>query len=331
MKTPFPYFGGKALVAKEVWRRFGSVDFYIEPFAGSAAVLLNSPSIVHGVLNDLNPFIANFWRAVKNDPEGVAWFADYPKSEIDLRVRHFWLVNMYDYLVQLLRQSHNTYDTEIAGWWVWGASMWIAGGWCDGNGKWAIESGKVVLANKRAGNRGIRLTRPSYNYSGVHRIGDVRLPSRYTLKEAGNVCVQKTVWLLKYMEALSQLLSNTAVLCTDFLEALAFMENKNGNITAVFLDPPYSAERDKRIYDVDSPDVAHMARKWCLENGNNPSFRIALCGYEGEHNELEEYGWNKLAWKAQGGYSHIGNGRGKQNRFLERIWFSPYCHNETIL
>ena len=43
MKAPFPYFGGKSKVAGEVWRRFGDVPNYVEPFAGSTAVLLKRP------------------------------------------------------------------------------------------------------------------------------------------------------------------------------------------------------------------------------------------------------------------------------------------------
>jgi site-specific DNA-adenine methylase len=40
LKAPFPYFGGKSRIAAEVWRRFGDVKTYVEPFCGSCAVLL---------------------------------------------------------------------------------------------------------------------------------------------------------------------------------------------------------------------------------------------------------------------------------------------------
>lgn len=38
--APFPYFGGKRTVAPDVWKRLGAPDQYIEPFCGSAAMLL---------------------------------------------------------------------------------------------------------------------------------------------------------------------------------------------------------------------------------------------------------------------------------------------------
>ena len=44
LKAPFPYFGGKAKAAPLVWAAFGAVDNYIEPFCGSAAMLLQAPS-----------------------------------------------------------------------------------------------------------------------------------------------------------------------------------------------------------------------------------------------------------------------------------------------
>lgn len=51
--------------------------------------------------------------------------------------------------------------------------------------------------------------------------------------------------------------------------------------------------------------------------------RIALCGYEGEHEMPPE--WDCAVWKAAGGYSMQGDGQGKRNRLRERIWFSPAC------
>lgn len=69
--------------------------------------------------------------------------------------------------------------------------------------------------------------------------------------------------------------------------------------------------------------VAHDVRLWCVENGDNPLLRIALCGYAGEHEELEAKGWSVLAWKAQGGYGN--QGEDNSNRGKERIWFSPHC------
>jgi hypothetical protein len=93
-------------------------------------------------------------------------------------------------------------------------------------------------------------------------------------------------------------------------------------LTAVFLDPPYSDDCSE-VYAHNDMGVSTAVREWAIANGDNPLFRIALCGYEGEHAMPES--WECVAWKAVGGYGNMGEGRGKENRRRERVWFSPHC------
>ena len=44
LRAPFYYFGGKSRAASQVWEALGNPDHYIEPFCGSAAVLLARPN-----------------------------------------------------------------------------------------------------------------------------------------------------------------------------------------------------------------------------------------------------------------------------------------------
>jgi site-specific DNA-adenine methylase len=79
MQAPFPYFGGKSRAASLIWERFGNVPNYVEPFAGSLAVLLGRPHEPGTeTINDLDCYVANFWRAVQADPDAVAAAADWP-------------------------------------------------------------------------------------------------------------------------------------------------------------------------------------------------------------------------------------------------------------
>lgn len=55
--------------------------------------------------------------------------------------------------------------------------------------------------------------------------------------------------------------------------------------------------------------------------------RIALCGYDNEHTMPDD--WSVFAWKTQGGYANWSNGRGRDNKHRERIWFSPHCLSGT--
>lgn len=44
LTAPFPYFGGKRRAAPIIWRELGDPAGYVEPFAGSAAILLARPA-----------------------------------------------------------------------------------------------------------------------------------------------------------------------------------------------------------------------------------------------------------------------------------------------
>jgi site-specific DNA-adenine methylase len=98
LKAPFPWFGGKSRVIDLVWDRFGDVDNYVEPFAGSLAVLLGRPTSAQTeTVNDIDCYLANFWRALSFDPEGLTEHADWPVNEADLHARHLWLVNQVEF------------------------------------------------------------------------------------------------------------------------------------------------------------------------------------------------------------------------------------------
>ncbi len=131
--------------------------------------------------------------------------------------------------------------------------------------------------------------------------------------------------LYAWMQALRDRMRRVRVCCGDWMRVITPAVTTIHGLTAVFLDPPYSAEadRDNTIYEVENLTVAHDARRWALEHGDDPMFRIALCGYEGEHDMPES--WEMLHWSANGGMAHLGNGRGLNNRHREVIYFSPHC------
>jgi len=132
LRAPFPWFGGKSRAAALIWARFGDVPNYVEPFAGSLAVLLGRPHAPRAeTVNDKDAYVANFWRATEADPEAVAHYADWPVNEADLHARHEWLVGQTGFRQRMLGDPDH-YDVKIAGWWVWGLCQWIGGGWCRG-------------------------------------------------------------------------------------------------------------------------------------------------------------------------------------------------------
>lgn len=119
-------------MASIVWQRFGNVATYNEPFAGSLAVLLERPTAPRiETVNDLDCYLANFWRALQQDPDGVAKHADSPVNEADLHARHRWLVEVARPTAERVMREPEFFDVKVAGWWVWGQCLWIGSGWCQ--------------------------------------------------------------------------------------------------------------------------------------------------------------------------------------------------------
>lgn len=336
LQAPFPWFGGKSRVADVVWRAFGDVPNYVEPFFGSGAVLLNRPGDEFGTetINDKDGFVSNFWRAIQHDPDAVAAAADYPVNENDLHARHAWLVSHGAELVARLEGDPDFYDAKIAGWWCWGICSWIGGGFCSGNGPWQVQDGKLVHLGDKG--RGINRQRVHLGNKGqginrrlVH-LGDKGQGINRQLVHLGTKgrgVNRKQISIKEWFQALSERLRRVRVCSGDWERVCGPAPTIKIGLTGVFLDPPYSdqAGRCDDIYRQEDLSVAHRVREWCKENGNQKKLRIALCGYDGEHNELEALGWSVYAWKAAGGYGSRAGTTGRENAARERIWFSPHC------
>lgn len=342
LKAPFPYFGGKSRAASLVWSRFGDVGNYVEPFAGTLAVLLARPHAPRiETVNDADCYLANFWRALQADPGQVARYSNWPVNECDLQARHRWLTERPDFRAQM-KADPEFHDAKIAGWWVWGISQWIGAGWCSrpewiGRGQGGRSprglnanihlNGEMGVHAAAAGNLDGKHKRPVINGGsrGVTSIGGPGgahvsgVHSKLPLMSRSNQHGTQNEALFEWMFALADRLRRVRVCCGDWSRIVTpscTWKLGGGQLTAVFLDPPYSHElRDNRLYSVEE-DVAVDARAWAVANGDNPDLRIALCGLDGEH-EMPA-GWRPETWKAPRGYSV------KAPR-TEVIWFSRYC------
>jgi hypothetical protein len=128
----FPWFGGKRFAGSVIWDALGDPAHLIVPFAGGLGDLLGRPTPPRReVINDLDCYVVNFWRAVQGAPEAVWHCANGFVSEVDLQARHPWLTAREHSLREHLIADPGYYDTKVAGWWVCGVSVWIGTGWCD--------------------------------------------------------------------------------------------------------------------------------------------------------------------------------------------------------
>jgi DNA adenine methylase len=69
---PFAYFGGKTKLADRIVDLLPDHDHYVEPFAGSLAVLLAKPRSRMETVNDLDGDLMTFWRVLRDRPEDLA-------------------------------------------------------------------------------------------------------------------------------------------------------------------------------------------------------------------------------------------------------------------
>lgn len=316
LRAPFPWFGGKSRAAHLVWPAFGDVANYVEPFAGSLAVLLARPTPPRiETVNDLDCYLANFWRAVAADPQAVARHADWPVNEADLHARHQWLVNQADFR-ERMKSDPDHFDAKIAGWWVWGLSAWLGSGWCRIR-EAPPPSGSAPLVgrarNQSGGGVGRQIPFVGNAGRGVHRGGQVsrQIPELYWSKGTHSSAFGGN------FDDLCARLRRVRVVCGDWRRVLTDSVTIHvGAQTGVFLDPPY--DDGNMSYAAGGQGVSGEVREWALAHGDDPRLRIVLCGYEGEHTMPAT--WRCVPWKAKGGYS-----KDQTNSRRERLWLSPHC------
>jgi len=158
--------------------------------------------------------------------------------------------------------------------------------------------------------------------------------------DSQGACGDYAQHVLNQIARLSDRLRRVRVTCGDWARvvtpsAASYTPSEIAATVGVFLDPPYSAEADRNMtcYATESGTVAHDVRAWCAAAGTDRRLRIALCGYEGEHDELQRLGWAVLGWKTKGGMANTTkqeSAQGKLNEARERIWFSPACDHDWV-
>ena len=325
--APFPYFGGKRDIVASVWARLGEPRQYIEPFCGSAAMLLAKPGepAALEVVCDANGFIANFWRAVKHQPGKVAEWADYPVSHIDMGARHGALMAAREMLSGHLHDPDWPGDAKIAGWWLWGQCAWIGSGWCEwdrkdnghkntiphvsdaGRGMQAI--GKIPHVS-HAG-RGVQAIgkRPHLSHAGqgVQAIGQI--PHVSDAGQGLMTSAGRTAW--EWLHRLADRLERVRIVHGDWSRCLN--HNFGEAETAVFLDPPYL--RVGAMYGTNN--AASIATEVCDWARENADLRIALCGHAGDYTLP---GWETEQWSRL--RLTYGSDKTKDD---ECVWYSSGC------
>ncbi|MCY4356862.1 MAG: hypothetical protein OXD01_04995 [Gammaproteobacteria bacterium] len=227
-----------------------------------------------------------------------------------MTARHKWLIKWGNQHKQKIIDDAEYFDMKVAGWWVWGISLWIGGGWCAE----PVDNRRPTI-DPRGGAKGIQALskRPIIKPSGGF---------------GGTQALQYKNQLVEFIGRLSERLKNVIVLGGDWSKCLGdtpLMHTPDSPKppVSVLLDPPYLTEkRTTSLYisDIDgtSDHVALQSWKWALDNAQK--YKIAYCCHEGDF-ELPE-GWIKHTQKFP---STKLRDKGKQE---DCIMFSPLCHSE---
>ena len=339
LRPPAPYYGSKAKVAHVIWRAFGDVANYVEPFCGMASTLLARPLPFRGVetLNDIHCFIPNLWRALRESPDDVAEWADNPVHEADLHAVHRWLLEQADEeFAARMRTDPDFFDPKIAGRWVWGASAWLGSGWCSGGDPWqrrpnlkgksgeprhghGVHSSTMRKIPVLCGSSGYPKPGVGVNRPNLHQSLPVLRGAAGTGVGHGNA-IHSAAYrsrIREYFLELQQRLRYVRVTCGDWSRVVTDSVTVSHGTTAVLLDPPYgrAVGRKEGLYAADDLEVAPRVRDWALERADDPRFRIILCGLEGEHEMPDN--WETVAWS-----SAVNS----KNSDRERLWLSPQCN-----
>jgi hypothetical protein len=302
IRAPFPYYGGKYTVVDELNRRFGDVDVRIDPFCGSAAWILASPPVKTEIINDLYADVVNAYRAVRADPDAVAYYCDYPVSELDRLARIWTLRETLPERAARCAADPNWYDARAAGYYLYTVSTDIKAQPYK-RGPWVVENGKLV---KRSGADGMTKSVPGM------------------LKSAG-VAKERYASLVAWFRQIAERLRGVFILCGDWRRVVEpFSFGKHG-VTAILIDPPYPGyEQSYAIKDTYS--VWFDAARWAVANGDNQNVRIAVCGYwTSETDAVFPADWKRFRWRTNGGFGNLRKRGANENRFRECVWFSPHC------
>lgn len=303
MVPPFPYFGGKRHLATRVWELLGDPQAYVEPFAGSAAVLLGRPHYEgrrREIINDLDGWVTNLWRAIRDRPDEVAAHATGPMTELDVHARLAWLnQNGGNDLVQRLEGDPEWSDPRAAGWWLYATTGSIGGG--TRPGPWKTDGER--LTKTRGATDGICRSIPHISRGRHLTAGLAGLPqAAVRMREVVITCGDWKRPLSKALRAFTSV--------------------------GVLLDPPYE-ERTRSVdghtlYTKDGHHLSAEVRSWCREALDLwPTWRIVVCGYDDEHDELLAHGYRKIVppkGRSGGGYNMTG-----LNGTRDRLWASPAC------
>lgn len=364
LKFPAPYAGGKSSIAHVVWEALGSPNHYIEPFVGSAAVLLAKPDGPAPVetVNDADGLLVNVWRALRYNPDAVWREIDgVPPMSLEVTARAKRIRARAPGVVGRLADNPEANDPILAADWIYGACCTIGTDWTrgmdlgrppkgalgalhglleervpalhisgSGNGVHAaIPGGEAVTALHLSRSRGVYAA----HYSGANEPGITNVPSLH-VGDAGRG-INAALSLHRPgngdAEARSEALRNWFQALSARLSRVRI---RYGDWAKVLTPAVLSANGGTIGVFLDPP--YDDGESWQYAGGVGCAPAVAVWAREhgqdprfrivlaGHFGDHDLPGWKVHRWSRQGGYGSQAEG-GNKDRHRECLWLSPHC------
>ena len=309
IKRPIPYYGSKEKIAQtivDIIKKDNWSNQYIEPFVGSNSILLQDDfDGIKVIINDFDGKITNIWRSLKYKPEETAGYIQGVCNSINLTGLDLAIQRSYDSLLDRLHADIDYCDPKLAAHFMDLCCLWIGGGAGNAKGPWTTikdEDDIDILVRKEkcdikcsqaqyTSDRGITCTQPlHYANQGIRckqaqYTGDIDINAKHNS-------------FSEWFNSISKRLSDTYILSHDFEHILNLYCIKSKR-TTIFFDPPYDKSGNVgtgAYYITDDVNIiSKRTREWCIKNHNELSkTRIILAGRGNEHDELLNYGYEKI-------------------------------------
>jgi DNA adenine methylase len=298
--SPITWFGGKSRLAPRIVKYFPPHRTYVEPFGGSAAVLLaKEPSSIE-VFNDIDKQLFNLFRVLRHEPsfrqlqKGLE-LTLYSRAEFDLaKQQSNDPVEAARRLVVRQRQSRGGLGDS------W--SYCVQDAHAIGSSV-SIEAARCLLVRQRQSFSG---NGKDWSYS--------------TKKSQGGVASAVKRWRkgIDVLPAVHRRLRNVQIECDDWRKIIPRFDSLQ---TLFYVDAPYHS--DTRVGGRYRHELSNQDHKELIARLLKIRGMVALSGYNHvTYEPLERTGWKRIDFDVVANVSY------KRASRTESLWLSPSVVNQ---
>lgn len=309
IKKPFPWAGSKVKAAPLIMELLHGdkwANQHIEPFVGSNACLMHMPlDGVRVILNDFDGKLTNVWRCLKYKPIELADAVTGITNSIAITGWDLAIQKGYDAMLDRLHADVEYCDVKLGAYYLDLMANWVGDNPGGCKGPWVTikdEDGYDILV--KSTTEGVRGKQAQYmgdrgvSCQQTHYPADRGVACQQTQYSSGQGVACQQTPRESWFSDISERLSNAKILSHDWKKIMN-MYNITSKKTAIMFDPPYNTSGNNgggiEYINADNNTVSGGVRRWIVENIEAlKNTRILVCGRGTEHDELLQYGFQKI-------------------------------------